>query len=669
MIHFVLVGNPNSGLTTLFNQLTGGVLHMGSFSNSTRVTKEGLVRKHKGVNVIELPGIYSLSAYSKEDISSRDILTKEKPDVIINVVDASSIERNLYLTQQLMELETPMVLALNMMDEMRNNGVYVDLQKLEGELSIPVIPISASKNQGIHDLIHAALEVHEAKRVPKKLDFCAGHIHTAIHSISHIIDDHAKQAGLPLRYSATRIVEGDGLIVQDLKLQPAQIDIIGHIVEDMEKQLGTDREAAMADMRYAFIENLCKKAVLKDGAGKEHLRSLRIDTVLTNRYLAIPIFLGIMFFVFWLTFGLAGRYLSGIFSWGIDHVTDWVDGLLSQSSISPALHSLIIDGVFAGVGSVLSFLPIIAVLFFFLSILEDSGYIPRVAFVMDKLLRKLGLSGRSIVPLLIGFGCSVPAIMATRTLSSKRDRFVTILLIPFMSCSAKLPIYAMFTAAFYEEYAALAMMGIYLTGVFVAILVALLLKATVFSGNPVPFVMVLPNYRLPAAKSVGLRMWENVKGFIKKAFTVIIIATIVIWLLQSFDFGLNMVTNSENSMLAKIGILAAPIFAPLGFGDWRAATALITGLSAKEAVISTLAVLTGATEGGSLTALLGMIFTPLSAYAFLIFCLLYMPCIATLAAVRREMGGMKAALAVVLFQTLVAWIAALIVYQVGSLIV
>lgn len=667
MIHIALVGNPNSGLTTLFNQLTGGVLHAGSFSNSTRVTKEGPVKKHKGLSVIELPGTYSLSAFSKEDLSNRDILIREKPDVIINVVDASSIERNLYLTQQLMELEIPMVLALNMMDEMRKNGIYVDLQKLESELSIPVVPISASKNEGIHDLIHVALETEKTKRVPKKLDFCTGDIHKAIHSIAHLVEDQAKQAKLPLRYCATRIVEGDEWITKELSLNAAQIDIIFHIVSDMEDSLGTDREAAMADMRYAFIETLCSKTVLKEGASKEHLRSLAIDRVLTNRYLAIPIFLTIMFLVFWLTFGLAGKYLSSLFSFGIDAITLWVDGLLSQLSISPALHSLIINGIFAGVGSVLSFLPIIAVLFFFLSILEDSGYIPRVAFVMDKLLRKLGLSGRSIVPLLIGFGCSVPAIMATRTLPSKRDRYLTMLLIPFMSCSAKLPIYAMFTAAFFQEYAALAMLGIYLTGVVVAIVVSLLLKSTVFSGSPVPFVMVLPNYRLPAAKSVGLRMWENVKGFIRKAFTVIIIATIVIWSLQSFDFGGNLVA-SEDSMLAKIGFLAAPIFAPLGFGDWRAATALITGLSAKEAVVSTLAVLTGATESGSLTTMLAGIFTPLSAYAFLIFCLLYMPCIATLAAVRREMGGMKAALGVVLFQTVVAWVVSFLVYQVGSLL-
>lgn len=665
-LNIALVGNPNSGLTTLFNRLTDGIVHAGRFCSHCRVTKEGPVRGHKGVSIIELPGIYSLSAYSKEDSESRDILIKGHPDVIINVVDASAIERSLYLTLQLMELSIPMVIALNMMDEVRKNRTIVDIPLLQEELGIPVIPISATKNEGIHDLIHAAMDTAKKQLTPLQIDFCSGHAHTAIHSIAHLIDEDAKRACLPLRYSSTRIVEGDEAILDELALPLPEREIISHIVSDMEEHLSTDREAAMADMRYAYIEQLCKKSVVKQGMNKEHARSLKIDSVLTHKYFALPIFFGIMFFVFYMTFGLAGAFFSEILSSGIDRVTARADNLLQLAGASPALQSLIIDGVFAGVGSVLSFLPIIAVLFFFLSILEDSGYMPRVAFVMDRLLRHLGLSGRSIVPMLIGFGCSVPAIMATRTLPSQRDRYLTMMLIPFMSCSAKLPIYAMFTAAFFREQAALAMIGLYVTGILISIICALVFKHTIFNGKPVPFVMVLPNYRLPAAKSVWLRMWENIKGFIKKAFTVIFIATIVIWLLQSFDFGLNMVESSEDSMLAFLGKLAAPLFAPLGFGDWRAATALITGLSAKEAVVSTLAVLTGAADSASLSAMLTTIFTPLTAYAFLLFCLLYMPCIATLAAVRREMGGMKAALAVAAFQIGVAWITAFLFYQIGN---
>lgn len=667
-VTIALVGNPTSGLTTLFNRLTDGIQHGGFFSNARRKTKEGPVKDHKGVSVIELPGTYSLSAYSVEDLSTREILLHGKPDVIINILDSTSLERSLYLTLQLMELEIPMVLALNMTDELRNNGDVLDLQCLKEELMLPVIPISASKNEGIHDLIHAALKAGHDKTAPQKIDFCSGYAHTAIHSIAHLVEEDAAREHLPLRFCATRIVEGDEEIMNELHLQEPERDIIEHIVSDMEHHLSTDREAAMADMRYAFIERLCKGAVLRSGIGKERSRSLKIDEILTHRILAIPIFLCIMFLIFWLTFSVIGAWLSDLFSLGIDIFTDRVDILLSQAHISPALHSLIIDGVFAGVGSVLSFLPIIGTLFFFLSILEDSGYMPRVAFVMDKLLRRLGLSGRSIVPMLIGFGCSVPAIMATRTLPSDRDRYLTILLVPFMSCSAKLPIYAMFTAALFKDHEALVMIGLYITGIIVAIICALLLKTFVFNGKPVSFVMVLPSYRMPAAKGVWLRMWENIKGFIKKAFTVIFIATIVIWLLQSFDFGLHMVSNPEDSMLASLGKGAAPFFAPLGFNDWRAATALITGLSAKEAVVSTLAVLTGAIGGSSLSVLLSSIFTPLSAYAFLIFCLLYMPCVATLAAIRREMGGMKYAILVVLFQTCVAWIVSFLIYRLGLLL-
>jgi len=667
-LNIALVGNPTSGLTTLFNQMTGGVLHAGSFSNPGRATKEGPVKKHRGVSVIELPGLYSLSYYSKEDLSTRDILLKDCPDVIINIVDASSIERNLYLTLQLMELGIPMVLALNMMDEVRNNGVTIDLNRLEEELTIPVVPISASKNEGIHDLIHSAISAANHNVQPQKIDFCSGYVHTAIHSISHLIEENARKAGLPVRFCSTKIVEGDERILDELEVPSPERDIIDHIVEDMEEHLGTDREAAMADMRYAFIEELCRKTVFKEsGMSKEHLRSLRIDALLTHKYFALPIFFLIMFLVFWLTFAVVGAFLSDIFSFGIDGFTSWIDGLLMQAHVSDALHALIIDGVFAGVGSVLSFLPIIAVLFFFLSILEDSGYMPRVAFVMDRLLRHLGLSGRSIVPMLIGFGCSVPAIMATRTLPSRRDRHMTAILIPFMSCSAKLPIYAMFTTVFFPGKEAFALIGLYMTGITVSILTALLMKGTVFSGLPVPFVLVLPHYRIPAAKSVWLRMWENVKGFIRKAFTVIFIATIVIWLLQSFDLGLNMVESSNDSMLAAMGKWAAPFFAPLGFGDWRAATALITGLSAKEAVVSTLAVLTGAGNASTLAIMLKEIFTPLTAFAFLCFCLLYVPCIATLDTIRREMGGLKAAILVSLYQIGIAWLISFLVYQVGRL--
>lgn len=667
-LSIALVGNPTSGLTTLFNQMTGGLQHAGVFSDSSRYTKEGPVKQHKGVSVIELPGLYSLSSYSKEDLSTRDILLNGRPDVIINVVDASGIERNLYLTLQLMELDIPMVMALNMMDEVRNNGVSIDLERLQEELTIPIVPISASKNEGIHDLIHAAVEAAQHQAKPRKIDFCSGYVHTAIHSIAHLIAENADKNNLPIRFCSTKIVEGDERIMDALELPPPERDIIAHIIDDMETHLGTDREAAMADMRYAFIENLCKNTVFREGVSKEHLRSLKIDAVLTHRVFAIPIFLGIMFLIFWLTFAIVGAFFSHVFLLGIDTFTNWVDGLLSAANVSAALHSLIIDGVFAGVGSVLSFLPIIAVLFFFLSILEDSGYMPRVAFVMDRLLRHLGLSGRSIVPMLIGFGCSVPAIMATRGLPSQRDRRMTTILIPFMSCSAKLPIYAMFTSVFFPGYEAVALIGLYITGIIVSIICAFLFKKTIFSGKPVPFVLVLPNYRIPAAKSVGLHMWENVKGFIRKAFTVIFAATIVIWLLQSFDPGLNMVHSSNDSMLALLGKWAAPFFAPLGFGDWRAATALITGLSAKEAVVSTLAVLTGAPDTASLSSMLSTMFTPLTAFVFLCFCLLYVPCIATLATIRREMGGMKYALSVAAFQIAVAWIVSFIIYHVGLLI-
>lgn len=668
-ITFALIGNPNSGKTTLFNQMTGSNQHVGNFPGVTVEKKEGPVRGHKGVTVVDLPGVYSLSPYTAEEVVTRDFLIFEKPDAIINIIDATNIERNLYLTLQLMELNVPMILALNMMDEILGNGISIDIRKLEEELGIPVVPISASKNQGVDELTHRAIKCAEAGTTPKNLDFCCGYVHNAIHSIAHLITAEAKVAELPLRFAATKIVEGDQPVMERLKLLEPELDIIQHIVDDMEFHLNTDREAAMADMRYAFIESICKSCVKKLGHSKEQLRSVRIDHILTHKYFAIPIFLGIMLGIFWLTFGVIGSGLSDILAIGIDGVTRAADHTLSNVNVNPALHSLIINGVFAGVGSVLSFLPIIVVLFFFLSILEDSGYMARVAFVMDKLLRKIGLSGRSFVPMLIGFGCSVPAIMATRTLPSERDRKMTIILTPFMSCSAKLPIYAIFTAAFFSKYQSLVMISLYIMGILVGILAGLILKKTVFEGRPVPFVMELPPYRLPSGRSVVLKMWERAMDFIKKAFTVIFIATIIIWALQSFDFGLNIVSDTGDSMLAAAGKFLAPVFAPLGFADWRAATALVTGLTAKEAVVSTFAILLGAGDPGSVIPLLSQIFTPLSAYSFLTFSLLYMPCVAAMAAVKREMGGWKSAVLIMTFQTVVAWIVALIVYQAGLLIV
>ena len=668
-ITFALIGNQNCGKTTLFNQLTGSNQHVGNFPGVTVDKKEGLIRKHKNVTVVDLPGIYSLSPYTAEEVVTRDFLIKDKPDGVINIIDATNIERNLYLTLQLIDLNIPTVLALNMMDEIKSNGSYINVEKLEEELGIPVVPISASKNDGVSELIERAVKTAKEKRMPQKHDFCKGEVHRAIHSIAHIIEEKAKAQGVAVRFAATKLVEGDQPMEQALGLTEMEIDIIGHIVEEMEDALQTDREAALADMRYDFIENLCRQSVKKSGVNRESERSIKIDKLLTHKYLAIPIFLCIMLFTFWLTFGVIGTNLSDLLSLGIDKVTDLTDAALTAAGVSEWLHMLIIDGVFAGVGSVLSFLPIILTLFLLLSVLEDSGYMARVAFVMDKLLRKIGLSGRSFVPMLIGFGCSVPAIMATRTLPSERDRKMTILLTPFMSCSAKLPIYAVFTAAFFPKYQALVMISLYVLGMIVAICVGLLLKNSLFKGNPVPFVLELPSYRLPSVKSVILHMWDKAKDFLARAFTIIFLATIVIWLLQSFDFGFNMVQDSADSMLASIGRLIAPIFAPLGFNDWRAATALITGLTAKEAVVSTLAVLTGAGDSSSLVPLLGGIFTPLAAFSFLCFTLLYMPCVAAMAAVRRELGSGKNALFAMIFQTAVAWITAFLVYTIGRVLI
>lgn len=662
---FALIGNQNCGKTTLFNSLTGSSQHVGNFPGVTVERKDGSIKKHQDWTVVDLPGIYSLSPYTSEEVVTRDYLLKSKPDGIINIVDATNIERNLYLTLQLMELEIPMVLALNMMDEIRASGHSINTEALQKELGIPVIPISAGKNEGIGELVHQAIHTAEEKKAPQKQDFCHGAVHKAIHSIAHIIDEKAKAAEVPLRFASTKLVEGDAPMFELLKLSEMDADIIGHIVDDMEQALDTDREAALADMRYTYIEALCAKTVKKQGETKEQLRSVKIDRWLTHKYLAIPIFLGIMLAIFWLTFGVFGSFLSDIFSKAIDGVVLFVDQVLTALHINQTLHSLVIDGVFAGVGSVLSFLPTILVLFLFLSILEDSGYMARVAFVMDKLLRKIGLSGRSFVPMLLGFGCTVPAIMSTRTLSSERDRKMTIMLVPFMSCSAKLPIYAMFTAAFFPKYKPLVMMALYILGIVVGILSALVLKNTAFKGKPVPFVMELPAYRLPSARNVLMHMWEKAKDFLTKAFTIIFVASLVIWVLQNFDFRFNLVSDSGQSMLAAIGRLIAPIFGPLGFGDWRASTALITGLSAKEAVVSTLTVLTGAGEGSALSGALMEMFTPLSAFSFLVFTLLYMPCVAAMAAVKREMGSGRSALTVMIYQTAIAWVVAFLVYRIG----
>jgi ferrous iron transport protein B len=660
---FALAGNQNSGKTTLFNQLTGSNQHVGNFPGVTVEKKEGIIRKNKDAVVVDLPGIYSLSPYTSEEIVTRDFLIKEKPDAIINIVDATNIERNLYLSLQLMELNIPMIIALNMMDSIVSSGSYINVDVLSEELGVLVMPISASKNEGIDLLIKKAIEIAQNKIRPKKMDFCEGYVHRAIHSVAHLIEDHAQNLGIFMRFAATRLVEGDSQIEEALKLSDNEKDILDHIVTEMEQELGTDREAALADMRYEFIENVCKKAVFKNTESKEHIRSIKIDNILTHKYFALPIFLLIISLIFWLTFGVIGAGLSDLLAIGIDKLTLAADAALLRFGISPTIHSLIIDGIFAGVGSVLGFLPLIVVLFFFLSLLEDSGYMARVAFVMDRLLRKIGLSGRSFVPMLIGFGCSVPAILATRTLPSERDRKMTITLTPFMSCSAKLPIYAVFAAAFFAKNQALVMISLYILGMIVAVLSGLLLKKTVFKGNSVPFIMELPAYRMPSAKTIGLHVWEKAKDFIVRAFTVIFIASLVIWLLQSFDYKFNMVSDSSQSMLAAIGTFIAPVFKPLGFGTWQSSTALLTGLTAKEAVISTFQVLLGSDM--SLTQL----FTPLAAYSFLCFTLLYMPCVASLAVTKKEMGSIKSALLAVGYQTGVAWIVAFLVYNVGRLII
>lgn len=667
---FALAGNQNCGKTTLFNQLTGANQHVGNFPGVTVDRKDGTIKNHPEATVTDLPGIYSLSPYSSEEIVTRDFLIKDKPSGIINIVDASNLERNLCLTMQLMELGIPMVLALNMMDEVRENGGSIRVNELEQILGIPVIPISAVKNEGIDELVSHALHVARFMEKPGRIDFCTdsidkkdpvGAVHRCIHAVVHMIEPEAKQSGLPLRFAATKLIENDVPIEKLLNLTNDKKQAFEHIVSVMEDETGLDREAAISNMRFSFIEKMCQKTVVRPHESKEHKRSMKIDRLLTGRYTAIPCFIAIMALIFVMTFNLVGAWLSDLMSLGVDSVISFIDNALTAVQINPVVHSLVVDGICNGVGSVISFLPTIVTLFFFLSILEDTGYMARVAFVMDKLLRKIGLSGRSFVPMLIGFGCSVPAIMSTRTLSSERDRKMTILLTPFMSCSAKLPIYSLIISVFFpRQYQALVMVGLYIFGIICAIIYALILKSTKFKGEPVPFVMELPNYRLPSAKSVVHLIWEKAKGFIEKAFTIIFVASIIIWFLQTFDAKFNVAESPEQSLLAMIGSLVAPIFAPLGFGDWRVSTALITGFTAKESVVSTLTVLMGGDA-----ELVSTLFTPFTAAVFLIFTLLYTPCVAAIATVKREMGGTKAAVATVIIQCAIAWCVAFLIHAVG----
>ena len=653
---FALAGNQNCGKTTLFNQLTGSNQHVGNFPGVTVDRKSGAIRNNPNTEVTDLPGIYSMSPYTSEEIVTRQFIIGEKPTGIINIVDATNIERNLYLTMQLMELDTPMVLALNMMDEMRGNGGTVRINKMEAMLGIPVVPISAAKNEGVDELVDHALHVAKYQERPGRMDFCSeedhgGAVHRCIHGIIHLIEDHAKAAGIPVRFAATKLVEGDQRIEAALKLDQNEKEMIEHIIVQMEQERGLDRAAAIADMRFHFIHQLVEQTVVKPRQSKEQLRSAQIDRFLTGRYTAIPAFVGIMALVFYLTFGVIGLALQNLLEMGIDALTAAVDSTLTAWNVNAAVHSLVIDGIFTGVGSVLSFLPIIVTLFFFLSLLEDTGYMARVAFVMDKLLRRIGLSGRSIVPMLIGFGCTVPGVMASRTLPSERDRKMTILLTPFMSCSAKLPIYSLFAAAFFPEHAALVMVSLYFLGIAVGILMAILLKSSVFKGEAVPFVMELPNYRLPGLKNVVQLLWEKARDFLQRAFTVIFVATIIIWFLQSFDLRLSLTADPQQSILAWLASGIAPLFAPLGFADWRVSTALITGFMAKESVVSTLTILYGS------SAAFAAALSPAAAAPLLVFCLLYTPCIAAVASVKRELGG-KWAFIMVANQCIVAWLAA-----------
>ena len=656
-----LAGNQNCGKTTLFNQLTGSNQHVGNFPGVTVEQKIGQVRGQKGCSVVDLPGIYSLRPYTAEEIVTRDFILNQKPDGIINIVDATNLERNLYLTLQLLTLRVPTVLALNMMDELTGNGGSIDVQKMAQTLGVPVVPICAATADGVSELIDEAVRVAEGKILPQVYDFCEpGPVHRCIHAVCHQIEDHAQAAGINTRFAATWLIEGDNGIEDALKLDQNEKELIEHSVLQMEQERGLDRNAALADMRYSFIEKLVREAVVKPRESRQHRRSVQADKILTGKFTAIPIFIGVMFLIFFLTFHVIGAFLSDLLALGIDKLTALTDAALTAYGLNPVVQSLIIDGIFEGVGSVLSFLPVIVTLFFFLSILEDTGYMARVAFVMDKLLRRIGLSGKSIVPMLIGFGCTVPAVMATRTLPSERDRTMTILLTPFMSCSAKIPIYSFFSAAFFPQHAALVMIALYVFGILMGILAALVLEKTAFRGRPVPFVMELPNYRLPSVKSVALLLWEKAKDFLERAFTVIFLATIVIWFLQSFDTRLNVVESSADSLLAMVGQLLAPIFAPLGFADWRCTTALISGFIAKESVVSTLEILLG-------TSALSALFTTKSAVSFLVFTLLYTPCVAAIAAIRREVGSPVRAGIIALSQCCVAYLAAFAVFAILSL--
>ena len=664
---FALAGNQNCGKTTLFNSLTGANQHVGNFPGVTVDQKVGSLRgtSHQ---VVDLPGIYSIRPYTQEEVVTQQFLLEQKPDAIINILDATNIERNLYLTLQLLTLQVPMVIALNMMDELRGNGGSIDVRKMSEALGTPVVPISAAKNEGIAELVETLLKTAQNKEKPKVLDFCPdGPVHRCIHAVSHIIEDHAQKLDISRRFCASKLIEGEADFFDKLELSQNERELIEHSVIEMEHDSGLDRNAALADMRYNFIEKVCKSCVVKAHESREYLRSVAIDKVLTNRFFALPIFGVIMALIFYLTFYVIGEYLSNLLALGIDTLTVWVDDFLTAYGMNPVVHSLVIDGVFAGVGSVLSFLPLVVVLFFFLSILEDSGYMARIAFLMDKLLRKIGLSGRSFVPMLLGFGCSVPAIMATRTLSSQRDRKMTIMLTPYMSCSAKIPVYTVFAAAFFPGYELPVMLVLYFGGMLIGVLVALIMKHTMFRGNPVPFVMELPNYRLPSLRSVVLLMWEKAKDFLERAFTVIFLVTVIIWFLQNFDMRLNVVSDSADSILAGIGRIIAPIFAPLGFGDWRMVTALVSGFSAKEAVVGTFGVVLGVGTN-QLPVALHQLFTTLSAASFLAFTLLYTPCVAAVATIRRELDSTWKTVGVVLMQCVVAWVVALLVYQVGLLL-
>ncbi len=665
---FALAGNQNCGKTTLFNALTGSNQHVGNFPGVTVDQKMGEVRSAKGCTVVDLPGIYSIRPYTKEEIVTRDFIINQKPDGIINIVDATNIERNLYLTLQLLELRIPTVLALNMMDEVRANGGSVNVQKLSECLGIPVVPISAAKGEGISELVDQMVNVARNRIRPTVTDFCqSGPVHRCIHAVAHLIEDHAEKEGISPRFCATKLIEGDNALADRLGLDENERELLEHSIVEMERDACFDRNEALADMRYTFIERTVSQAVVKCHESREHRRSVKMDRILTGKYTALPVFALIMFLVFYLSFNVIGAFLSDALAAGIDRLTAVVDSALTAYGLNPVVQSLLIDGVFAGVGSVLSFLPIIVVLFFFLSILEDTGYMARIAFVMDKPLRRLGLSGRSFVPMLIGFGCTVPAVMSTRTLSSDRDRKMTIMLVPFMSCSAKIPIYAVFAAAFFPEHPALCMICLYAAGIVLGILAAFVLNRTLFRGQPVPFVMELPNYRMPSPKNVGLLLWDKAKDFLQRAFTIIFLATVVIWFLQTFDLRLNVVETGEQSLLALLGQWIAPVLRPLGIGDWRVATALVSGFTAKEAVVSTLAVLLGTTTG-KLSGVLSGMFTPLSAVSFLLFTLLYTPCVAAVATFRKELSSRWATLGIILLQCAVAWVTGAVVYQIGCLL-